>query len=244
MQASGYDVEDQPIKVSAVHKKLWLIGCGLLAAAGFNASALAQPDESPPSWRYSKPSAPKSPDWALELKAGSFEPDLGEWKEFYNDDETGYTAFSVGYKLLRTVEFGVELGQMDDSGVGQLPISGGTGGEVDYRLRTAHAYLLLRGIFGEDQVGVPYAGVGTGKAFYRQEVANQPSRSGDTDSEYWRYGLQFLLDSADEPLAAESDRDFGVSNTYLFIEKHDFSAEVDGVELGGDTLFIGLLFEF
>lgn len=227
---------------SAVSKTALLLCAGLLAAGP---SAYAQSPESPPeaphAWRYdTSPSPP--PRWAAELKAGSFDSDLDEWDRFYDDDDI--FALALGYKPWRMVEIGLEMGQISTSGAGQLPITGDIGGEVDFRLRPAHLYLLWRGVYSENQTFVPYAGGGATRVFYRQSVPNQPSREGDVDGSHWRAGIQLLLDRVDEPLADEGDRNMGINNTYLFIEKQSFSADIDGVDLGGETTFIGILVEF
>jgi hypothetical protein len=36
----------------------------------------------------------------------------------------------------------------------------------------------------------------------------------------------------------------GINNTYLILEVKKFSADVEGIELGGESAMIGLLFEF
>ncbi|MBN1379861.1 MAG: hypothetical protein JXA04_11580 [Gammaproteobacteria bacterium] len=195
-------------------------------------------------WRWYQPREPEAPKWSLELKYGDFEPELEDFKTFYGEETTNHKAIAVGYKLLRAVEIGVEYGQMHNVGVGDLPLNGGTGGEVDFTVNPAHAYLLLRGIWGEDQTCVPYYGGGITRVAYQQKIPNQPSRSGNAEGKHRRYGLQFLLDHSDISLASEMETDYGTNNTYLFIEKHHYEADVEGIELGGETVFVGLLFEF
>jgi hypothetical protein len=195
-------------------------------------------------WHWYEAKPPEPPKWSLELKYGDFEPELEEFETFYGDDTSDHTAIALGYKLLRAVEVGFEYGRMRNVGVGELPINGGTGGEVEFTVNPAHMYLLIRGIWGEDQLAVPYIGGGLTRVAYEQSIPNQPSIKGTADGRHRRYGLQFLLDRTDVSLASEMESDYGTNNTYLFIEKHNYTADVDGVELGGDTLFIGLLFEF
>lgn len=193
-------------------------------------------------WYRTKP--PDPPKWSLELKSGDFEPELEDFRTFYGSDTSKHSAIAIGYKLLRTVDVGIEYGRMRNTGVGQLPLNGGTGGEVTFTMEPVHAYILLRGIWGEDQIGVPYIGGGVTRVSYKEDILNQPSRKGTVDGSHYRYGLQLLLDRGDTSLAREMQSDYGTDNTYLYIEKQHFEAEVDGVQLGGDTTFIGILFEF
>ena len=195
-------------------------------------------------WRWYEKKPPEPPHWSLELKYGNFKPELEEFKTFYGSDTTKHAAVGVAYKVLRTVEVGVEYGRMRNVGVGELPLNGTTGGNVTLTVNPMHAYVVLRGIWGEDQIGVPYIGGGVTRVSYKQSIENQPSRSGTADGNHWRYGLQFLLDRADPSLASEMRNDYGTSHTYLYIEKQHYEAKVDDIELGGDTTFIGLLFEF
>ena len=194
-------------------------------------------------WRWNQTKEPKPPKWSLEFKYGEFEAELEDFERFYGDSDH-HPAIAFGYKLLRTVEIGLEYGQIRAKGVGELPINGSTGGEVTLTLKPTHLYLLLRGIWGEDQICVPYIGGGYTEVSYEQDVSNQPSSKGKADGNHIRYGLQFLLDRADVALAREMQSEYGTNNTYLFIEKQSFDADIEGIELGGDTLFIGFLFEF
>jgi hypothetical protein len=66
---------------------------------------------------------------------------------------------------------------------------------------------------------------------------------GKVDGKHVRFGLQILLDVLDEGNAAGFE-DENVENTYLVIEALRFSAEIDGIELGGDSMQLGLIFEF
>ena len=190
-------------------------------------------------------SSERLPKWSLELKKGDFEPQEQQFKDFFRGGETDNSAFALGYKILRTVEAGLEYGSMKGSGSTALSINTTTDNDLTYRLQPTHLYVLLRGIWGEDQIGVPYIGAGITRSSYELEFdSGDPAISGKVDGSNSRYGLQILLDSADPSAAAELDQETGINNIYLYIEKQSFDADVDGVDLGGDTVFIGLLFEF
>jgi hypothetical protein len=183
------------------------------------------------------------PHWSLEIRAGHFEPDLKEWETFYGDSKADVLGLSLGWKLLRQVEVGLTVDDIEDTGVGKLPLNGTLGGQVNFHMYPAQLYVLLRGVFFENQWVVPYVGGGISRVYYHEEIDNQGSVRGHTDGDHTRYGLQFLLDSIDKGNAAGFEEE-GVENTYLFVEKLSFSADLEGVELGGESTMFGLLFEF
>ena len=194
------------------------------------------------SWYRSSVHLPK---WSLELKKGDFEPEEQEFKNFFRGGETDNSSFALGYKILRTVEVGLEYGSMKDFGSTALSINTTGDNDLTYRLQPTHLYVLLRGIWGEDQIGVPYIGAGVTRSRYELDFDGSAAAiSGKADGSNTRYGLQILLDQADPSAAAELDQETGINNIYLYVEKQSFDADVSGVDLGGETLFVGLLFEF
>jgi hypothetical protein len=184
------------------------------------------------------------PRWSLEFKYGEFTPDIEDWETYFGDESTKQIGFGFAYKIFRWFEAGLEGNYIRDKGQGYLPLNDTLGGDVTYNLYPAHAYVLLRGIFFEDQWVVPYIGGGYSKVWYRQEIDNQGSSRGNTDGNHVRGGIQILLDWIDPGGAAAMESDSAISNTYLVIEAQRFSAELDGIELGGDSVMVGLLFEF
>lgn len=220
--------------------------------AGISAQESVEPDipEPEPEFEILRdvPFSPREPDlpphWSAEIKTGEFEPDIRDWQTFYGDESADETGVAVAYKVLRWLEVGLEFDYVRDSGTGQLSLDQTLGGDVTFNLYPVHAYVLLRGIFHENQRIVPYVGGGSTRAYYRIEIDNQPSRRGDTDGEHVRAGLQILLDWLDREGASRFEEDIGVDNTYLILEAREFSAEIDGIELGGRSAMIGLLFEF
>lgn len=189
------------------------------------------------------PARAAEPSMSFEFKVGRFYPALDDWADHYGKDRTTEFAAGLGYKLLRQVEVGAELGYLHDTGSGDLPLGGTTGGEVDYTLMPLQLYVLLRGVFSEGQWLVPYAGGGYTAAYYRQEIRYQDKREGRADGSHWRAGLQLLLDGLDPGLSG-SIEDYGIENSYLTFEYQDISAKVDGIELGGEAWFVGVLLEF
>lgn len=218
--------------------------CALLSALPLVCAqtAAAQEETNPDQHWQAGPPASK-PRWSLEIKGGDFEPELEEWATFYGDKETDQLGFALAYKFLRQAEAGLAVDYVHDEGVGMLPLNGTLGGEVDFHMYPAHLYVLLRGVFFENQWVVPYVGGGLTRVHYRQEIDNQSSVRGEVDGDHTRYGLQILLDWLDPGNAAGFEEE-SVDNTYLVIEALSFSAEIEGVELGGESRMVGFVFEF
>lgn len=186
----------------------------------------------------------KLPRWSLEIKGGDFEPDIEEWQTFFGEETADEIGLAFAYKIKRWLEVGASVDYIRDKGVGRLPLNDATGGSVTYNLFPANVYVVLRGIFHENQRFVPYIGGGFTRAYYRQKIDNQASRRGHTDGEHVRAGLQILLDWIDRGGSSSLEDEAGINNTYLILEVKKLSAELDEVELGGESAMIGLLFEF
>jgi hypothetical protein len=197
----------------------------------------------------------RRPHWSLELKGGYFYPDIENWKATYGSDRTTHLAGSLAYKILRQLEVGIEGGYISDKGQGLAPIhtqQAGVpvlGGSVKYDLAPLQAFVLLRGVFSENQVIVPYVGGGWTRMYYREKVENQPTARGSTDGYHGRAGIQILLDNIDPEASGKFYLDYGVDHTYFFIEAQSIHANVNdvngvSVNLGGTSYLVGLLFEF
>ena len=127
---------------------------------------------------------PQPPSWMLELKGGQFEPDLDDYDTFYGSDHTSFGALALAYRLSHRVELGGELGYFEDEGTGQLLQNELLGGSTTYKLMPLQAFVNVRGEFWEDQLFVPYAGVGLAMAFYQHKIDGQSDRNGNTDLGY------------------------------------------------------------
>ena len=193
----------------------------------------------PPIVAQENDTAITSPRWMLELKVGRFDPELEGYQRFYGDDETRYWSVEVAYRFRRWLEVGGGLAHMRDKGVGLLSISGALGGEVTYTLMPVHAFFNLRGDFSQDQLVVPYIGVGVTRSYYKQKIELQPDRTGTSDlGTIVRVGLQLSL----VRLGAKSGSQ--IQRSYLFVEAQRFTTEVDDIDLGGDVFLLGFRFEF
>lgn len=192
------------------------------------------------------------PNWSLEFKGGNFYPEIDNWKDFYGRDHTWHYAGSLAYKLARQLEAGIEAGYIKDKGQGYAPLNSqlqGTpvlSGRVTYELAPVNVFVLLRGVFSDNQWLVPYAGGGYTRMFYRERIENQGAARGYVNGYHGRAGLQLLLDGIDSSAANNLFLDYGVQHTYLFVEVEITKAklEASSMDLGGKSYLAGFLFEF
>ncbi len=199
-------------------------------------------------------SNPERPHWSLEVKGGWFYPDIDNWQAYYGDRKTSHYAASLAYKIFRQLEVGIEGGYINDKGQGFAHIHDTFAGNVKYELLPVNAFLLIRGVFSERQVIVPYIGGGWTRMYYREEIENQSTVRGHADGYHGRAGLQFLLDGLDQSAANSFFLEFGVIHTYFFLEAqrarvliNTFDAVTNSpvtLNLGGTSYLAGLLFEF
>lgn len=195
------------------------------------------------------------PYWSFEVKGGYFYPEFDSfpggktWSDFYGDDKTWQASASLAYKVLRQVEIGIEGGKIEDRGAGHAPLNDITTGRVIYQLFPASAFVVLRGVFSEEQWLVPYVGGGYTRMFYRQKIEDQGYTRGSVNGYHGRAGLQLLLDNADRKSADTFYLNYGIFHTYIFFEAQITKATINSlsgqtVDLGGVSYLGGLLFEF
>lgn len=189
------------------------------------------------------------PYWSVEIKGGNFYPAIDNWKEHYGDDHTWQVAGSIGYKVLRWAEIGIEGGKIEDRGLGYAPVNGFLTGHVIYELYPVNAFVLVRGVFDEGQWLVPYIGGGYTRMYYREKIEGQGTVRGAANGYHSRAGIQLLLDTMDRKSADNLRMTYGIMHTYLIFEAQLTKATVDSasmgsVDLGGTSYLGGLLFEF
>jgi hypothetical protein len=189
------------------------------------------------------------PHWSLEVKGGKFLPAIDGWAASYGERSTGQFEASLAYKILRQVEVGVAAGRIRDGGQGWAQIHQEYAGHINYQLFPVNAFVVLRGVFNENQWIVPYVGGGWTRMYYKEELNLQPTVRGYTDGSHVRGGLQFLLDALDAHAAANLLMDYGVFHTYFFVEAQRTRAMIEtvsgeSIDLGGTSWLGGLLFEF
>jgi len=189
------------------------------------------------------------PHWSLELKGGVFIPDIDNWATYYGRRDISEYGGSLAYKITPQIEVGLEGSYIKDKGRGFAPGHGIVTGDVTYELAPLNVFVLVRGVFRDNQVLIPYAGGGWTRMYYREKVQYQGDIKGSTDGYHARAGLQLVLDSMDPRAASNMYRDYGVFHTSLFLEARSIRAMITdlngtSVNLGGTSWLGGLLFEF
>ena len=189
------------------------------------------------------------PHWSLELKGGVFIPDIDNWATYYGRRDISEYGGSLAYKITQQIEVGLEGSYIKDKGRGLAPLHGIVTGDVTYELAPLNVFVLVRGVFRDNQVLIPYAGGGWTRMYYREKVQYQGDIKGSTDGYHARAGLQLVLDSMDPRAASNMYRDYGVFRTSLFFEARHIRAMITdlngtSVNLGGTSWLGGLLFEF
>ncbi len=189
------------------------------------------------------------PHWSLEAKGGLFIPALDNWSAAYGRRDAPEYGGSLAYKITRQFEVGIEAASIVARGQAFAPLHGTTAGSVTYDAYPLNAFVLMRGVFSENQWLIPYAGGGWTRMFYREKVSGQGIARGSVDGYHARAGIQILLDGIDPSAANSFYLEYGVYHTFLFIEAERIKANVDtatsgSVDLGGTSWLSGFLFEF
>jgi hypothetical protein len=180
--------------------------------------------------------------WVIDIRGGLFEPDLEFYKDFYGDSSELYLSGGFGYRFKDWLELDGEIGYFHDTGVGLQPGNNTQGGQVKYTLLPMHIFATFRGEFSEEQLFVPYGGLGFTTAYYEQKVESQGTKSGRTDLGYnLRGGLEMNLNRLDGRAASRKQP---LKRSYLYLEVQYFTTEVDGIDLGGIAYLAGLRMEF
>lgn len=185
-----------------------------------------------------------APRWSVAVDVGDFEPDLDSFELFYGDDKMTAWAVGFAYAFRPWLEAGGEIGRGHADGVGILTGQGVPGGQVDYTLWPAQAFVKVRGLFRPGQLFVPYVGVGLVTAYYEERIDGQQKRTGTSElGAGARVGLEVYLNRLD----ADTHGGYGdgpVKQTYVYLEWRRFSTEQTGAELGGEQWLLGLRFGF
>ena len=185
-----------------------------------------------------------SPRWMYSIVGGYTYPDLDGYETFYGGDRD--TSFSItgGYRLRSWLEVGGRIGFREDDGLARAPDGTDIPDAVELTVMPLHVFADF--IF--ERPGrrlVPYAGVGVGGAWYRQEVDLQSDVDGRTDiGGLVRAGLRWRFASSGSRRAASGPGGPMYTRSFVLIEAEHFDAETNGIELGGTAYHIGVRFEF
>jgi hypothetical protein len=189
------------------------------------------------------------PGWTLHARGGAFYPAIDNWDKYYDTNYMGYFALSGDWWVNRYFGVGAELAYMRDEGKGELPVQGGTGGSVEYRLWPLSLFVSTRGAFRDDQVIIPYLNAGYTYLTYEQKVIGQDKSRGSTGGFIAHLGVQFLLDPLDTQSAQSLESTTGIQHTYFELDLMYLKADTkdafrDSVDLGGLGFSLGVCFEF
>ncbi len=189
-------------------------------------------------------SAEETTNWSFEIKGGHFESAEAQWADFYGNNR--FPAYGVGlaYRLNRQFEIGLEAGYLRDEGRGFAPLHGITTGDVKYRLYPVHLSVTALGKFSQNQWLVPYLGLGISRYSYDIETEQQSTITGALNGHQYRGGVQLLLDSLEKSAAYHLDRNFGIVNTYFFLEAQRLEVNSEDADLSGTAYLGGIRFEY
>ena len=188
----------------------------------------------------------EQPIWSLALKGGYTLSEIDGWEDNYDDDGFATIGAEFGWKINRQLELNTSISYGDDRGNAFTASGRESVDALKYKQVPVHISVLYRFISHEDQFIVPFLGGGYTHLFYRLEFIDD-KRTGDQFGYHVRGGFQILLDRLEPDKADEISTTWGIDHTYLFFEGiyskvDDFGSE--DIDLGGWTIFVGLLFEF
>src|SRR5262245_23826750 len=186
--------------------------------------------------------AVESPRWTYEIRGAYFKPDLEQFETFYGDDTASYFGIAGTYRLREWLELGGEYGLMNETGVGLLTESGTLGGTVELRLDPVQVFANYIFQHSVEQRVVPYIGAGLMVMRYEQKVDFQDDIDGRTDAGWSaRAGVRFLIKTHTPTRRSAGDPYW---RALAFLEAQHMSAEVDDIDLGGDSIVVGFRMEF
>ncbi len=227
-------------------------GCFAAALAAVAASLVCAPSTAdaqqgsvpPARGPLARLSSTSSPRWMYSITGGRTYVDLDDYDAFYGDDRVTSFSISGAYRLRDWLEVGARIGYRDDEGLARAPDGTVVPDAVELTVMPLHVFADF--IF--ERPGrriVPYAGVGVGGAWYRQEVVLQPDADGRTDvGALVRAGLRWRFGASGSREAAARPGGEPYLRSFVLLEAEHYDADKDGVELGGTAYRIGVRFEF
>lgn len=185
-----------------------------------------------------------SPKWTLEGGAGLFYPEDDAWSTHYGNDKMLEGGISFARRFLSVIDAGFSVSYSQDIGKASLSSTGEQVGKVTYEKAPVDVYLLFRARFSENQWVVPYIGGGYTHLLYRQTIEGQGRTQGSSGGEHVRAGLQILLDPFERDSSRSMFVNYGVINSYFFLEGKQTTIDINNSELGGISYRVGVLLEY
>ncbi len=190
------------------------------------------------------PCAAVAAQWSSELQYGRYYPELDQWRDYYGRDRAPYFGAAMAYRWFSFLELGVEAGRMHDRGRAILASNNTYAGSVELELYPVSAQLQVNARFAAGQWLVPYVAIGATQLYYRQIVVGQEKASGRVTGRLLRTGLAFNMNILDHRAAAYMRSGYGITHTFLQLERRQLTADTDTVALGGEVALMSLRFEF
>ena len=193
------------------------------------------------------------PFWTLEGGLGLTTPTDDEWDTYYGSARMPEVNLAFARRFFYVLDLGLSASYSRDRGTGYFPSDNTKDGSVIYESLPIDIFLVFRARFSDNQWVVPYIGGGYTRFFYRanvdDDVDGNSKVQGSTDGTHIRAGIQILLDPFDVDSSRMIYSNFGVINSYLYLEgrKTDVSIESknsENVELGGISYKVGVMLEY
>jgi len=172
--------------------------------------------------------------------------DRGYYEDFFGKEWFPLLRFHGGWAPIENLYLGWSVGGMFETGraIGELT---GERGEARVQLYVLPVQLNLRYRFKfmDNQAVVPSVWVGYDWWRFQERVDREDDLDGDKTGWHWGADLAFLLDLLDPDAAAGMKRDFGITDTYLFLgyEQMQVGRDERGFDFSGAVFMVGLRFD-
>jgi hypothetical protein len=192
----------------------------------------------------------EGPRWSVSIKGGVLIPGEDGWGDHYDSKVVPDWRVGAGFRPFPQLELGVEGGYRTSTGsIDKTPSGQPLGRSLDQTLDVVpvQVYAVYDFRVRNDQLLVPYLGLGYSRYYYRHKVDEGDTVRGHQQGYHARGGLKVLLNQADPAAARKARVNIGVERTYATIEGQyarvdDFgSADTD---LGGWGVLAGFSVDF
>ncbi|MBI3607122.1 MAG: hypothetical protein HY207_04060 [Nitrospirae bacterium] len=188
--------------------------------------------------------------WSLLVGGGYFSPAVDGWKEQYGRSGEGLPTVAGSYRVVPWLSLTADAAYLTAEGYART-----TTGVVSSERQRLALFPVTLGVehavrFSENQLLVPFVGVGYRRVVYRLAVENKDRIQGGAGGWVARGGFDVLLNTLDPSAASGLREESGIARSYLRIEAQRAKVIASGssgtgdIDLGGRTFLAGLRFEF
>jgi hypothetical protein len=245
----------------------WLVAASsILASLPFvSGEARAQTDEDRYGWRRQE-RPPESPQrFAFEFRVGPYTPHIDDdfpqvkpYETVFGTDQRWFIGTEFDWQLLRipkvgTLGPGIGWAYTHMSALAKLADGTDSGQDTNLAIMPMYGVGVLRVDVLARETVVPlvgYAKAGIGYGLYWSSDVLGTHMKGHTWGTHFALGGMLLLDAFDEHAAVEIDNEWGINNSYLFVEwmmanLNGFgqSSNLSVMNIGTNTWLIGLALE-